>query len=68
MAISSNSYVYMEAVEETENKDKKSEKAGSVGRFIMASWQHSKGSLVYDPNGCGQYSINKRKTDKQWLL
>ena len=24
--------------------------------------------LVYNTHSCGQYSINKQKTDKQWLL
>ena len=52
MAISQNSHVYMEAVEETKDKGKKSDKDGCTRGFGMAGWKQSSWVLVYDTHGC----------------
>ena len=68
MAISQNPYVHLETMEETEDKDKKSAKDGSTKGLGMASRKQSQRVLVGDSYDSGQFSNDKRKTDKQWLL
>ena len=53
---------------ETEDKDKKSAKDGSTKGLGMASRKQSQRILVCDSYDSGQFSNDKRKTDKQWLL
>ena len=68
MAISQNPHVHLETMEETEDKDKKSAKDGSTKGLGMASRKQSQRILVCDSYDSGQFSNDKRKTDKQWLL
>ena len=58
----------LETMEETEDKDKKSAKDGSTKGLGMASRKQSQRILVCDSYDSGQFSNDKRKTDKQWLL
>lgn len=68
MAISQNSYVYMEAVEETKDQEEKSNETWNTRIFCTSGGKQPKETLVCIGNGCGQQSVNKRKTDKQRLL
>ena len=68
MAMPQNSNVYMETMEESENKGEESAENGSAGRFGMAGRKQPERSLVYDPYGSGESGNDKRKTDKQRLL
>ena len=68
MAISQNPYVYLEAMEATENQEEKSDKTWNTRILCPSSGKQSQKTLVRVGDGCGQQSINKTKTDKQWLL
>lgn len=68
MALSQNTYVYMETVEETENEAAESNKDGSAKGVGMESGNEQTGVLVHNTYGCHKYGNDKRKTDKQWLL
>ena len=68
MAISQNPYVHLETMEETEDKDKKSATDVSTNVLAMARTKQSQRILVCDSYDSGQFSNDKRKTDKQWLL
>ena len=68
MALSQNTYVYMETMEETENKGKQSNEDGSAKRFGVAGRKQPPRLLVHDAYSCRKYGNDKRKTDKQWLL
>ena len=68
MALSQNTYVYMETMEETKDKGAKSNQDGSAGGFGMAGRKQPPGLLVYDTYSCRKYGNDKRKTDKQRLL
>ena len=58
----------MEAMETTENQEKKSDGTGNTRILCTSSGKQSQGALVCIGNGSGQQRINKTKTDKQWLL
>ncbi len=68
MALSQDTYVYMETVEETENQAAKSDENGSAERFGMESGNEQTGILVHNTYSCRKYGNDKRKTDKQRLL
>ena len=68
MALSQNTYVYMEAMEEAEDKGAKPNEDGSTKRFGDAGRIQSTRLLVHDTYSCHKYGNDKRKTDKQWLL
>lgn len=54
MALSQNTYVYMEAVEEIENKNKKSVENGSSYGTCMAGRKQPSRSLVHNTYSCRQ--------------
>ena len=68
MALSQNTYVYMETMEETKNKGKQPNEDGSAKRFGVAGRKQPPRLLVHDAYSCRKYGNDKRKTDKQWLL
>ena len=68
MAISQNSNVYMETMEEAENEGEEPAENGSVKRFSMAGRKQPERPLAYHANGSGKYGNDKRKADKLWLL
>ena len=68
MALSQNTYVYMETMEEAEDKSAKPNEDGSTEGFGMAGRKQPPRILVYDTYSCRKYGNDKRKTDKQWLL
>ena len=68
MALSQNTYVYMETMEEAENKSAKPNENGSTERFGLAGRKQPQRTLVYDTYSRRKYGNDKRKTDKQWLL
>ena len=68
MALSQNTYVYMETMEEAENKGAQPNKVGGTRRFGVAGRKQSPRILVHDTYSCHKYGNDKRKTDKQWLL
>ena len=68
LAISQDTHVYMETMEESKDKSKKSIKDGSTGRLGPQSWKQSQRILVCNTYGCNKFNNDKRKTDKQWFL
>ena len=68
MALSQNTYVYMETMETCENKIPKPEGYGSSQRLGMESGKQQTWLLVYNTHSCHKHGNDKRKTDKQWLL
>ena len=68
MALSQNTYVYMETMEEAKNKSAKPNEDGSTERFGVAGRKQPPRILVHNAYGCHKYGYDKRKTDKQWLL
>ena len=68
MALSQNTYVYMETMEEAENEGAQPNKVGSTRRFGLAGRKQPPRALVYDTYRRRKYGNDKRKTDKQWLL
>ncbi len=68
MALSQDSYVYMETMEETENEAAESNENGSAKGLGMESGNEQTGLLVHNTYGCRKYGNDKRKTDKQRLL
>ncbi|SHF24475.1 hypothetical protein SAMN02745158_03591, partial [Lactonifactor longoviformis DSM 17459] len=62
------SYVHMETVEVTQNKEKKPYETRNTRIFCTSGGKQPQEILVCIGNGSGQQSINKRKIDKQWLL
>ena len=68
MALSQNTYVFMEAMEKAENKGAKPNKDGGTRRLGKAGWKQSPRILVHDTYSCHKHGNDKRKTDKQWLL
>ena len=68
MALSQNTYVYMEAVEETQDQSAEPNQDGSTEGLGVAGWKQPQGILVHNTYSCRKYGNDKRKTDKQWLL
>ena len=68
MALSQNSYVYMETVETAENKEKKSNKDGNTRILRKYCGEQSERTLENLQQHNGKTGNDKRKTDKQWLL
>ena len=68
MALSQNTYVYMETIETCANQIQKSQGNGSSQRPGMESSKQQTWLLVYNTYSCHKYGNDKRKTDKQWLL
>lgn len=68
MALSQDSYVYMEAMEEAKNKGAQPDKVESTKRFGVAGRKQPARLLVHNAYCCRKYGNDKRKTDKQWLL
>ncbi len=67
MALSQNTYVHMEAVEETENEGKESDKDESTEGFGMAGGKQPSRIMVRNAYSCHEHGNVKRKTDKQWF-
>ena len=68
MALSQNTYVYMETMEIAQNKEEESYKNGNPWILCEHGGKLSKGTLVLCQSNDSQESHDKRKTDKQWLL
>ena len=68
MALSQNTYVYMEVMEKAEDEGAKSDKDGSAGGFGASGGEQPSWTLVHHTYIGSKYSHDKRKTDKQWLL
>ena len=68
MALSQNTYVYMETMEIAQNKEEKSDKNGNPCILCEHGGKLSKGTLVLCQSDDSQEGHDKRKTDKQWLL
>ena len=68
MALSQNTYVHMETMEETKDKGAKPNEDGSAEGLGVAGRKQPQGILVHNTYGCHKYGNDKRKTDKQWLL
>ncbi len=61
MALSQNTYVHMETMEETQDEGTKFNKNGSTKRVSMASWQQPSRLLVYNTNSCCKYGNDKKR-------
>ena len=68
MALSQNTYVYMETMETCANQIPKPDEHGSSQRPGMESGKQQTRLLVYNTYSCHEHGNDKRKTDKQWLL
>ena len=68
MAVPPYSHVYMETMEEAENKEEESSKTWRAGGTCTHGGEQSKRLLVCYPNGSGQHGDDKRKTDTSRLL
>ena len=68
MALSQNTYVYMETMEIAQNKEEKSDKNGNPWILCEHGGKLSKGTLVLCQSDDSQEGHDKRKTDEQWLL
>lgn len=68
MALSQDTYVYMETVEETENEAAEPNENESAKRLGTKSGNEQTGLLVHNTNSCRKHGNDKRKTDKQRLL
>ncbi len=68
MALSQNTYVYMEAMEENQNQSAKSNQDGSTKGLGVAGWKQPQRILVHNTYSCRKYGNDKGKTDKQRLL
>ena len=68
MALAQNTYVYMETMEEAEDKGAKPNEDGSSERFGISGRKQSARSLVHNTYSCYKHGNDKKKTDKQWLL
>ncbi|MBO5278761.1 MAG: hypothetical protein J6B06_04645, partial [Lachnospiraceae bacterium] len=67
-ALSQNTHVHMETMEEAENKSAKPNEDGSNERFGDAGRIQPPRLLVHNTYSCYKYGNDKRKTDKQWIL
>ena len=61
MALSQNTYVYMETVEETENKDKKPVENGSSYGTCIAGRKQPSRSLVHNTHSSRQHGNDKKR-------
>ena len=68
MAISQNTYVYMETMEMCANQIPKPEGHGSSSRPRVENGKQQTRLLVYNTYSCHEHGNDKRKTDKQWPL
>ena len=68
MALSQNTYVYMETVETPKDKEAKSDEDGDSGELCTYGGKQPKRLLVLLKSDDSKANHDKRKTDKQWLL
>lgn len=65
MAISQDSDVYMETMEESENEGEEPAENGSAGRFDMAGRKQPERLLVYHACGSRKYGNDKKLSEQQ---
>lgn len=68
VAVPSNPYVYMEAMEETKDKGEESAENGSARGLSISGRKHTKRVLVCNSYGGGQYGNDERKAGTRRLL
>lgn len=68
MALSQDTHVYMETMEETKNEDEKSYEVGDSRILCAHGGKQPQRTLVQCKSNNGEESHVKRKTDKLWLL
>ena len=68
MAIPQDTYVHMETVEASEDKDTKSDEDGSSLRPGIPGGKQQTWILVHHAYSGGQHGYDKRKTDTERLL